>query len=83
MTPSLLKVVFLSIGAGFLLIWVFEVQRTSLNDSYWLLMLGVSFLLAYQYVNLKARQEQQAAKPTPPKPTSPKKKSNTPNKSAK
>ena len=56
------EIILLAVAAGFLVIWVAEYQRTTFGDSYWLLMLFLGFLLAFQYVRNK-RIEEEKEKP--------------------
>ncbi len=49
-----LKTVLLFLSLGFLIIWFLEFRRTSLADSYWLLLLLLICLFWYQLINLKA-----------------------------
>lgn len=49
------KNLLLFLSLGFLIIWIMEFRRTSLADSYWLLLLLLVCLLWYQLLNLKGR----------------------------
>lgn len=61
---KLSEILLLAAAAGFLVIWIAEYQRTSFGDSYWLLMLFLSFLLAFQYVRSKRLEREKAVSPT-------------------
>jgi hypothetical protein len=58
------EILLLAAAAGFLVIWIAEYQRTSFGNSYWLLMLFLSFLLAFQYVRNKRLEREKAVSPT-------------------
>ncbi|GAB2534026.1 hypothetical protein [Spirosoma aerophilum] len=58
------EILLLAAAAGFLVIWIAEYQRTSFGDSYWLLMMFLSFLLAFQYVRNKRLEREKAVSPT-------------------
>ena len=58
------EILLLAAAAGFLTIWIAEFQRTSFAESYWLLMLCLSFLLAFQYVKNQRLQREKAVSPT-------------------
>ncbi|HLL94102.1 MAG TPA: hypothetical protein VK404_03930 [Spirosoma sp.] len=45
-------------------IWIAEFQRTSFAESYWLLMLCLAFLLAFQYVRNKRIEREKIVSPT-------------------
>ncbi len=51
-----LKTILLFLSLGFLIIWFLEFRRTSLADSYWLLLLVMVCLFLYQLINLKASE---------------------------
>ncbi|MVM30237.1 hypothetical protein GO755_09340 [Spirosoma sp. HMF4905] len=61
---KLSEILLLSAAAGFLILWVAEYQRTTFADSYWLLMLGVGFLFAFQYIKNKRLEREKAVSPT-------------------
>lgn len=50
---------------GFLVLWVMEIRRTEFKDSYWLIMLCLSCLLAFQYLRRKRNAEPMLSKYTP------------------
>ncbi|MFD2936345.1 hypothetical protein [Spirosoma flavum] len=58
------EILILAVAAGFLVIWIAEYQRTSFADSYWLLMLFLGFLLAFQYVRNKRLEREKTVSPT-------------------
>ncbi len=51
-------------GVGFLVLWIAEYQRTNFAESYWLLMLCLGCLLAFQYVKNKRLERNKAISPT-------------------
>jgi hypothetical protein len=53
MNPKLIKTLLLSASVGFLILWILEIYRTDLSNSYWLAMLSLTFLLIHQYYRLK------------------------------
>lgn len=61
---KLSEILLLAAAAGFLTIWIAELQRTSFAESYWLLMLCLAFLLAFQYVKNQRLQREKAVSPT-------------------
>jgi len=61
---KLSEILLLAAAAGFLTIWIAEFQRTSFAESYWLLMLCLSFLLGFQYVKNRRLQREKAISPT-------------------
>jgi len=58
------EILLLAASAGFLTIWIAEFQRTSFAESYWLLMLCLAFLLAFQYVRNKRIEREKIVSPT-------------------
>lgn len=74
MKPKLIKTLLLAAALGFFILWVLEIMRTDLSNSYWLLMLSLTCLLLHQYYRLRTLPQQ----PTPPhkatKPPKPRKK---------
>lgn len=62
------EIILLAVAAGFLVIWVAEYQRTTFGDSYWLLMLFLGFLLAFQYVRNKRIEQEKSVSSTITKP---------------
>ena len=68
------EILLLAVSAGFLIIWLSEYQRTSFADSYWLLMLFLGFLLAFQYVRNKRLEREKTASATGKRVTEKKKK---------
>ena len=71
---KLREILLLAAAAGFLIIWIAEYQRTTFTDSYWLLMLFLGFLLAFQYSRYKRIEEKKSAAPTVRQPAVTKKK---------
>lgn len=74
MNPKLIKTLLIAAAVGFLILWILEAIRTSIGDSYWLLMMSISFLLWYQYYRLRLINREKAQntatpkkKPVPPK----------------
>ncbi|NEU67586.1 hypothetical protein GK091_11895 [Spirosoma agri] len=61
---KLSEILLLSGGAGFLILWIAEYQRTTFTESYWLLMLCLGCLLAFQYVKNKRLEREKAISPT-------------------
>ena len=61
---KLSETLLLAAAAGFLILWIAEYQRTTFTDSYWLLMLCLAFLLAFQYVRNKRLEREKAVSPT-------------------
>ena len=61
---KLSEILLLAASAGFLTIWIAEFQRTSFAESYWLLMLCLAFLLAFQYVRNKRIEHEKIVSPT-------------------
>lgn len=58
------EVLLLAGGAGFLILWIAEYQRTSFAESYWLLMLCLGCLLAFQFIKNKRLEREKAVSPT-------------------
>lgn len=50
---------------GFFVLWIMEIRRTEFKDSYWLIMLCLSCLLAFQYLRRKRNAEPMLSKYTP------------------
>ncbi len=61
---KLSEILLLAVAAGFLVIWIAEYQRTTFGDSYWLLMLFLGFILAFQYVRSKRLEREKTISPT-------------------
>jgi hypothetical protein len=57
MNPKLLRTILLSLAIGFFTMWVLEFRRAGMFESYWLLLLSVLCLLAFQFNRLKASLE--------------------------
>jgi amino acid permease len=58
------EILLLSAAGGFLTIWIAEFQRTTFAESYWLLMLCLAFLLAFQFVRNKRLEREKIVSPT-------------------
>ncbi len=58
------EVLLLAGGAGYLILWIAEYQRTSFAESYWLLMLCLGCLLGFQFVKNKRLEREKAVSPT-------------------
>jgi hypothetical protein len=58
------EILLLAGGVGFLVLWIAEYQRTSFAESYWLLMLCLGCLLAFQFVKNKRLERDKAISPT-------------------
>lgn len=74
MNPKLIKTLLLATALGFFMLWIMEIFRTDLSNSYWLLMLSLTFLLVYQYYRLRTTPSTPTAIKKPNKPTKSKKK---------
>ncbi|WP_373515498.1 hypothetical protein [Persicitalea sp.] len=65
MSPKLIKSLLLAAALGCFLLWIMEVLRTDLGNSYWLLMLSLTLLLAHQYYRLRTQPEAPKKQSTP------------------
>lgn len=74
MTPKLIKTILLATALGFFMLWILEIFRTDLSNSYWLLMLSLTFLLVHQYYRLRTAPSNPTVAKKPTKPTKSKKK---------
>jgi hypothetical protein len=54
----------LAAAVGFLILWIAEYQRTTFADSYWLLMLCLSFLLLFQFIRNRRIERNKEISPT-------------------
>jgi hypothetical protein len=54
MSSKLTRTILLAGTVGFLIVWVLEFRRTTLFDSYWLLLLSITCLLFFQFNRLKS-----------------------------
>jgi hypothetical protein len=61
---KLSEILLLAAAAGFLIIWIAEYQRTSFAESYWLLMICLGSLLAFQYIKNRRLEREKAVSPT-------------------
>ncbi|MFN8349154.1 MAG: hypothetical protein U0X91_29410 [Spirosomataceae bacterium] len=50
---------------GFFVLWILEIRRTEFKDSYWLIMLCLSCLLAFQYLRRRRNAEPMLSKYVP------------------
>lgn len=57
MSPKLTRTILLAATLGFLIVWVLEFRRTTLFESYWLLLLSITCLLFFQFSRLKSSLE--------------------------
>ena len=65
MKTKLLDTILISLAIGSFLLWILEIRRTNnFVDSYPFLMLSLTFLLAFQYVRVKRRQDNKEVSPT-------------------
>ncbi|GAB3575218.1 hypothetical protein GCM10027578_39050 [Spirosoma luteolum] len=64
MKLKLNEILLLSAGAGFLILWIAEYQRTTFADSYWLMMLSLGCMLGFQYIKNKRLEREKAISPT-------------------
>ncbi|RYC70349.1 MULTISPECIES: hypothetical protein [Spirosoma] len=64
MKLKLSEILILAAGAGFLIIWIAEYMRTSFAESYWLLMLFLGCLLAFQFTKNRRLDREKAVSPT-------------------
>lgn len=74
MSPKLIKTLLLATALGFFMLWIMEIFRTDLSNSYWLLMLSLMFLLVFQYYRLRTTPSTPTVTKKSNKPTKPKKK---------
>ena len=65
MNPKLVKSLLLAATLGCFLLWILEVNRTDLGNSYWLLMLSLTFLLGHQYYRLRTQPDTTIKRPGP------------------
>jgi amino acid permease len=54
----------LAAAVGFLILWIAEYQRTTFADSYWMLMLCLTFLLLFQFIRNKRIERDKEVSPT-------------------
>ena len=57
MSSKLTRTILIAACIGFLIVWVFEFRRTTLFESYWLLLVGLICLLSFQFIRLKASMQ--------------------------
>ncbi|HEV7350000.1 hypothetical protein [Telluribacter sp.] len=53
MNPKLIKTLLIAGAIGFFIMWLLEIQRTDLKDSYWLILLCITCLLSFQYYRIR------------------------------
>ena len=54
MNSKLTRTILLALTLGFFVVWVLEFRRTTMFESYWLLLLSILCLLTFQFSRLKA-----------------------------
>lgn len=54
MNSKLTRTILLALALGFFVMWVLEFRRTTMFESYWLLLLAIMCLLIFQFNRLKA-----------------------------
>ncbi|MCE7064355.1 hypothetical protein [Dyadobacter sp. CY326] len=54
MNSKLTRTILLALALGFFVVWVLEFRRTTMFESYWLLLLSIMSLLVFQFNRLKA-----------------------------
>lgn len=64
MKLKLSEILLLAAAGGFLVIWIAEYQRTTFAESYWLLMLCLGSLLAFQFTKNRRLEREKAVSPT-------------------
>lgn len=64
MKLKLSEILLLATAGGFLIIWIAEYQRTTFAESYWLLMLCLGALLAFQFVKNRRLEREKTVSPT-------------------
>lgn len=47
------RTVLIALAIGFFVVWILEWRRTSLAESYWLLLAALTSLLSYQYFRIR------------------------------
>jgi hypothetical protein len=51
--PTVLKSLLGWATLGFFILWLLEIRRVSFQESYWLIMLFLAFLMSYAYLRHK------------------------------
>jgi hypothetical protein len=64
-TPQLIKSLLLAAAVGFFILWILEVFRTDLSQSYWLILLSLLFLFLHQYYRLRLVSPKPKSTPAP------------------
>jgi Ca2+/Na+ antiporter len=54
MNSKLTRTILIALTLGFFVVWVLEFRRTTMFESYWLLLLSIMCLLLFQFSRLKA-----------------------------
>ncbi|MCF0049852.1 hypothetical protein MUK70_29545 [Dyadobacter chenwenxiniae] len=54
MNSKLTRTILIALALGFFVVWVLEFRRTTMFESYWLLLLAIMCLLMFQFSRLKA-----------------------------
>ena len=54
MNSKLTRTILIALALGFFVMWVLEFRRTTMFESYWLLLLAIMCLLMFQFSRLKA-----------------------------
>ena len=68
MNSKLTRTILLALALGFFVVWVLEFRRTTLFESYWLLLLSIVCLLFFQFSRLKASLKAGKAESSKPNP---------------
>lgn len=58
------KAILLFLALGFLIIWVLEYRRTTMAESYWILLITLLFVFWYQFLNISAKKKDATSLPT-------------------
>lgn len=53
MNSKLTRTILIALALGFFVMWVLEFRRTTMFESYWLLLLAIMCLLMFQFSRLK------------------------------
>jgi hypothetical protein len=54
MNSKLTRTILIALGVGTFLLWILELRRAGMLESYWLLLVSVLCLLSFQFMRLKA-----------------------------
>lgn len=79
MNSKLTRTILIALGVGTFLLWILELRRAGLLESYWLLLVSVLCLLSFQFMRLKAgmKAKNEAANNLKASTKSPSKKNNS------